>query len=60
MADIRDVCFAAAEHFEHEAVVCRRAASAATSAESRRTLQGKARAHAADAAYMRAVGSHQP
>lgn len=59
VADIRDVCMAAAEHFDHEALSARRASRHADSAAMRFMLIGKAN-YANDAAtYMRAVGNHQ-
>ena len=57
--DIRDVCFAAAEHFDHEAYVARRASRGADSAALRFRMIGKADHAEAAATYMRSVGNHQ-
>lgn len=57
--DIRAVCFAAAEHFDHEAFSARRASRGADSAALRFRMIGKADHAEAAATYMRAVGNHQ-
>lgn len=57
--DMRAVCFAAAEHFDHEAYVARRAQASATSAALRFRMLGNADQAEAAATYMRAVGNHK-